>query len=148
VIDRLRDATDDPRQLVLLDPGLSSRHRETVGATEWWKRQLPGNPKAEVRYARPTPEEVQLRIRGGRGGWLVVADAFDNDWRATARGRDVIVAPAMGALRAVPLAPGTTDVVFRYKPAAWRDALFVSAGGTVAWLLMVGIAMTRSAGDE
>jgi hypothetical protein len=143
VFARLRDAAPgDARDVALVDAELMNRHAATgTEGDGWWKRTGRSKRAAEVTYERRTPEEVRVHLRGARGGWLIVADAFAPGWRASTRSRELPIAPAFGLLRAVPLLPGTSEVVFRYRPAAFRYGLFVSAGGAAVWLIVVGLAL-------
>ena len=62
-----------------------------------------------------TGASLRIPARGG-GGYLVVADSFVPGWTAAEDGRPVPILRADWAFRAVPLSPGTHEVVLQYGP--------------------------------
>ena len=59
----------------------------------------------------------RLKIRvNGAGGYLVIADSFVPGWSAVEDGRPVPIVRADYAFRAVPVSPGTHEVVLTYHP--------------------------------
>lgn len=65
-----------------------------------------------------TANELVARISvPGDGGWLVYADAFHPNWRATVNGKSVPVLEANLAFKAVALSAGENVVRFFYSPA-------------------------------
>ncbi len=110
-------------------------------------------------------EESSQRITispDAAGGWLVLADAYASGWRATWRhvlrtsrtmAHEVVVAPAYGIVRAMPLpAPGddsgrgslpesaikSRKLMLEYAPRWWRHAIMVSLAGLSLLLIMAG----------
>ncbi len=61
-----------------------------------------------------TGARLRIQVRG-EGGYLVVADSFAPGWSAAEDGRPVPVLRADYAFRAVPVSPGTHEVVMRYS---------------------------------
>lgn len=74
---------------------------------------------------------------GQSGGYLVLSDSYDPDWRASVDGEPARIILANGNFRAVRLAPGPHRVVFEYHPRAFAAGLvltLVSAGVLGAWV--------------
>lgn len=82
-----------------------------------------GRPSATVRDI--SPNEMQIAIQGGGGGYLFIADAYAPGWRAYAGERELPIRPAYVAFRAVPLPPDARSVTLRYEPASLRVGLFI-----------------------
>lgn len=78
---------------------------------------------------------------GENGGYLVLSDSHDPDWRATVDGEPARVLLANGNFRAVRLAPGAHRVVFEYRPRALVTGLWVTL--TAAVLLGAWVAVAR-----
>lgn len=130
---------------------------DTSGAARWIFRDglaEPGVPAIEG--AGPSPageggavvpvplvergtEALEIDVAGAPEGWLVVADSWDEGWRATVDGQPAPVLPANGFQRAVRLPAGASRVELRYRPPGLRTGLALSAAGILAlggWLAL------------
>lgn len=94
--------------------------------------------------APPGQSSVQLiERRGGRltldvvssGGFLVLADAYEEGWSASVDGEPAQLFPANGAFRAVPLPPGRRRVSFRYTPRGLLEGLGFFAASALGLVL-------------
>jgi hypothetical protein len=99
-----------------------------------------------VQVTRFTLDELvaQTRVATPEGAWLVYADAFHPGWRATVDGRDVPIAEANLAFKAVRLPRGDHVVRFWFQPglsyyASYALAVFGTACG-LALLAGFGVA--------
>jgi len=84
-----------------------------------------------VAVERYEPDRVEVRAEMRAPGWLVLADAWDQGWRAWSDGRPVVIERADVALRAVALPAGSHRVVFTYVPRAFQVGLLVSIAALV-----------------
>jgi hypothetical protein len=119
----------DPRRTVLLEqpppaglPPLSDREA------------LP------IEVVAHQPEEVRLRLPGGKPGLLVLADRYEAGWRAQVDGREATVYRANGLFRAVAVGPGDREVRFFYDPPAVR------VGAAISLVTALGLAVAGGAG--
>ena len=99
--------------------------------------------------ARPTTVEIvedsgdvlRLRVAGGRPGWVVVADALQQDgWVAELDGRPVDLLDADHAAVAVTVPEGQHAITLRYEPPGMRAGTVVSllAAAAALGLLVAG----------
>lgn len=70
--------------------------------------------------------EVEVEVKAGEGGYLVLTDLFYPGWRAEIDGRAGEIIPVMGTFRAVAVGAGDHRVKFFYEPTGWRAGLAVS----------------------
>jgi hypothetical protein len=94
----------------------------------------PPSPAAAVDYARPSSDEIVVRVRDKPAGRYVrVLESFDPGWRATVNGRPAEVLPADDTFLAVAVPAGDSEVRFTYHtPGA-------IAGGAVSLAALVGL---------
>jgi hypothetical protein len=92
-----------------------------------------------------TTSSLSVRVRSGRGGWLVIRQAFAPGWTATVGGTPATVQRADIAFQAVRIPPGTYVVRFAYHPASIEIGGLISAVSVVvtAGLLFVALRWRR-----
>lgn len=74
---------------------------------------------AAARIVEDTATRVVVEaVAGEGGGYLVLRDTYDPDWRVQVDGEPTPMARADALFRAVRLAPGAHRVEFRYRPTA------------------------------
>jgi len=83
------------------------------------------------------PERVVIRATAGAPGYLVLTDAWFPGWRVWVDGAERPLRRADYAFRAVWLDRGTHEVEFRYRPAAFRWGLAVSALAAIVLALLL-----------
>lgn len=91
----------------------------------------PWQPEAgEVRVERFGLDELvaQVHVSAPAGAWLVYADALYPGWRATVDGREVPIAEANLAFKAVWLPSGDHTVAFSYRRGPSHAASYALAG--------------------
>lgn len=124
----------DPRFHVIVKavPGLIAAGPLVTG------RPLPANI---VDYRN---NRVQIEARVEEPSWLVLADSFDQGWRAragdrqtTGRLRPLEVHRVNGALRGILLDPGDWRVEFRYQPPRLLSGLLLSLVALITLILLL-----------
>ena len=94
----------------------------------------PGWSPGEVRWARPTPTRLDVKITNSGGGWLVMDGSFQPGWKATVNGVDADVVRAQGLLRALRVPAGDVTVRTHYEPWSLRlGALLTLLALAIAW---------------
>jgi hypothetical protein len=122
------------------------------------ERRVPGVPEAPVagapapagaaRLESIAPDRVRVRARadGSRPALLVVSDTDYPGWQATVDGKTTRVERVDDVLRGVRLAPGSHEVVLRFRPASWTAGWILSLAAllAVAGLSVAGLRRRRS----
>jgi hypothetical protein len=99
----------DPNNVTILD-GEPPAPAGVVGT--------PTAPSASI--SEETPTEVTISATAAeKGGYLLLKDTFDSDWRCEVDGVEAPVLRAFGIFRAVRIAPGAHAVRFYYSPRAF-----------------------------
>lgn len=131
---RLKEPDFDPRRTVLLaqDPGFASDGAEPVQGM------------AEV--SSYEPDRVVVRVTLDRPGFLVLADNFHPDWKATDNGKPTSMFRADNTLRAVRLAAGTHTVEFRFVSRYYRLGLLLTGLALLVLLLVLILAALTPVG--
>ena len=95
-----------------------------------------GTATAHAQVTAYDDTRVAVRVHTDRPGVLVLTDTYTRDWFAKRNGEEVTVHPADGLFRGVVVPAGESQVVFEYRPRAFRIGAWMSAGTGVAWLLL------------
>lgn len=125
---QLREEGFDPAQTVILQT--DGRDELQPGA-----EAAPGS--ATVNDYRSSSMRVQ--VQAAAPGYLVLSEVWFPGWRATVNGAAAEVLRANGALRAIPVPAGESEVRLWFAPAGWRQGLVAFAVGGLLllalWLL-------------
>jgi hypothetical protein len=122
---------------VLLDAGFDPTSEVALADARPKAAPTPGHD--EVRVVSRRLDALELEVRLGTPGVLVVLEAFDPGWRATVDGVEEPVLRANGLFRALRLGEGPHRVRFAYRPrsAAVGASLsvlgLVAAGAALGW---------------
>ena len=95
----------------------------------------PAIPEARITAESPTTMRITAAVPRG-GGYLVVADAYDPNWRAAVDGAAAPLLEADGLFRAVHLAAGRHEVTLRYGSRPLGQGVVVSVATAI--LLLAG----------
>ena len=90
-------------------------HAALVAREEVGTLPLQAGGMGTARLLEDGGARLRIEVRGD-GGYLVIADSFVPGWSATEDGRPIPILRADVAFRAVPVWPGTHEVVMRYAP--------------------------------
>jgi hypothetical protein len=96
---------------------------------------------ATVAVKEDSGDRIRAEVTANGSGYLVVADAIQDDWSATVDGRSVQLRDADHALVAVPVPAGQHTIAFSATPRGWRVGIVVSlaALAVLALVCMWGI---------
>lgn len=156
----LKAAHDDPAARIAINPDAAPRAWVTYGwrpspaRTDALLQTLLSSPRQVVAQpvieGAPVPpagapprdpatlttdrdEQVTVRARARRPGYLVLGDSMYPGWEARVDGKPAKILPANENFRAVALPAGRHEVVFRYRPAS------VTAGAVISGLALIGL---------
>jgi hypothetical protein len=101
-----------------------------------------GGP-AEARVLRDDGDRILVQVEATAAGYLVVADALQQGWRAWVDGRPAPLLPADHALVAVHVPGGIHTVELRYAPRALVPGLLVSSAAILLLLLILAVSGHR-----
>ena len=121
----------------IMSSGFAPKRQAIIESAAPLALALPvGAESAQVRER--APERMTIELAVSAPALLVVSDAFYPGWRATVDGVERPILAANLALRAVAVAPGDREVVFRYRPLSYSVGAWISTGAlalVTAWLL-------------
>ena len=89
-----------------------------------------------------SPNRVELTARAAQPRVLVLAEAYEKNWKATIDGKAAPVFPANYLFRGVIVPAGASHVVFSYEPAAFRWGALLSLL-SLSGVLAVGLRLRR-----
>lgn len=91
------------------------------------------------------PHDFRIQSTSPDAGFIVVPMQYQRGWNASVNGRPEQLRLVYGVLPALPVPAGNAEVVFRYRPPAWRAGLAVStlAMLVLVWLVVSGRSRTR-----
>jgi hypothetical protein len=120
----------DPTSLVVLEDEVPS-----PAAREAWSASAAITTHAE--------ERVAVAVSGS-GGFLVLADAYYPDWRATLDGAPATIYPANHVVRALAVPPGEHEIVFTFRDVAYERGRWIGRAGRWAatFVALLGLAWT------
>lgn len=98
---------------------------------------------ADVEVLTDGFDEISVRVDAAGGGYLVVADALQNGWRARLDGRPVEVLAADHGVVAVAVPAGTHTVTWSYGSTALTVGGWTSGATVLALLAVLGAAGMR-----
>ncbi len=127
----LSDAAFDPRASVALEAPV-----------------VPAPPAAQMsnESVKPVlyePERAQYEVSLDAPGWLVIADAWYPDWRATVDGQPIDILRANLLYRAIPLHAGRHMVALTYAPQSWATGRIISLATLAALLVALVATLAR-----
>jgi hypothetical protein len=95
-------------------------------------------PLRPARVETPDSQHVHIDVPAGRGGWLVVANAYSPQWEATVDGRPARLYPTNFAAMGLPIAAGAHSVELRLDRTSLWAGLGISAVSLLVLLLLAG----------
>jgi uncharacterized membrane protein YfhO len=97
----------------------------------------------DVRVKHYGPEQVEIEIRLGEPGWLILTDTHYPGWRATIDGRLVEVEAVDIVFRGVEVPAGEHEVSFVYRPQSVIAGAWLSGAAWLAWLGLLAWGIKR-----
>jgi hypothetical protein len=117
-LERLASARFDPRELACVESPVT----------------LPTSCRGTVELLDELPARIKLAVRMETPGLVVLADLWDQGWRAWLNGRPVPILRTNHALRGVVVPAGDGTLEFRYEPASFAWGLRLAGLAAVALL--------------
>ena len=96
---------------------------------------LPMDCRGAAEFVTDEPTRIKLSVRMDTPGLLVLADRWDNGWRASLDGHPVPILRTNHALRGIVVPAGTSLVEFRYQPSSLTLGLILAG---LAMVVLVG----------
>jgi len=137
--DRLHEMPWDPSRHAVVE-GLRAEDVRTPGSSST------AGAVGEARLLTYTPTEIVAQADMTMPGYLILADRFDDGWRATVDDREVPVARANGVERLVAVPAGSHVVRFNYAPYPVYLGLAISGVAAVVWLGVLLLAAGQALG--
>jgi hypothetical protein len=131
---RVETVSDDKAQLQKL--ALTDFDPREVAYLET-PMDLRGPCRGTAEIVEEVPTRIEISIQMETPGVVVLADLWDDGWRAYVSGRQVPVLRANHAVRAVAVPAGASRLEFRYEPAGFAWGLRLCA---FAALFLIGCA--------
>ena len=107
MLKRLKDPSWNPRQSLLLAAG----DKPSAGPTKKEPAKVSDNQVIVNTY---TPTEIVIEVRAVNGGFVLVNDNYDSDWRVEVNGKSTRLLRADYLMRAVEIPPGESTITMRY----------------------------------
>lgn len=130
-LERLASAQFDPRELACVESPLT----------------LPTSCRGTVELLDELPARIKLAVRMETTGLVVLADLWDQGWRAWLNGRPVPILRTNHALRGVVVPAGDGTLEFRYEPASFAWGLRLAGFAAVALLGWLAASLWPRAGQ-
>jgi uncharacterized membrane protein YfhO len=97
-----------------------------------------------VTVVQKDEEHVELTVPAGPPGWLVLANAYSPDWKATVDGRPIAVSPTNFAAMGIPVSAGRHTVQFYLSRTTYGLGGAISLV-SLALVMWAGLRRTRPA---
>lgn len=143
IAERIVRAADEGAADAALAAAIRDPDRWAVLETADGPADAPLEPGEEARARRMAPGHVVIEAKTARERWLVLQESHDPGWEITVDGKPVEPVIANLVFQAVPLGPGTHEVVMRYRPASFRWGMAASAAGLAFVALGLGSTKNR-----
>jgi uncharacterized membrane protein YfhO len=101
---------------------------------------LPPECRGVVKIENEIPTRIVIAAQMDTAGLLVLADRWDQGWRAYVNGKRVPILKTNHALRGVMLPAGTGTVEFRYASVTVTCAFVLAAGALAILLVWLAVA--------
>lgn len=129
-LERLLATTFDRRQVALIEAAPAE-----LSTLEY-------TPARDLQITRYEPNRVTVRGHFDGPGFVVLADAYDDDWQVTVNGENATVYPTDYLLRGVVVPAGDQCIEFVYAPVAYR------LGKAVSLLAFVSVVLALAVGRD
>jgi hypothetical protein len=140
-IEQTCDPARAPREVVVLGPEVAQRDRPAPASVDGG---APGEPAGSVLSASFAPTRLSIRARSARGGWLVLREAWSDEWRAQLDGAPAPIERADVLFRAIAFPPGEHVVDMVYAPSWWAPGVILSLVGWAGILAALLLRRGRS----
>ncbi len=97
----------------------------------------PGSGPRPARFARPSPDAMEVAVEADRAGWVRILESHDPGWSATLDGVPARIVRSEGFLMAVRVAAGSHVVRFTYATPGARTGALLSLAALGALVLLM-----------
>jgi hypothetical protein len=101
---------------------------------------LPAACRGKAKIAQENPNRITISVQMETAGLVVLADLWDQGWRAWLDGKPVPILRTNHAIRGVVVPAGASRLEFRYEPHSLVRGLRLSGLGAVGLLAWMGLA--------
>jgi hypothetical protein len=137
-------ASDDEALALLAGPAFDPRATVVISGGSHPQPPASAAGDESVRITAYTPDRVVLTSEVASPAVLILADAFYPGWEATVDGLPAPLLRANLMFRGLALEPGRHEIVFSYRPAAWRLGVAVSLGALAVLAAAIAATYARS----
>ncbi|HME45075.1 MAG TPA: YfhO family protein [Syntrophorhabdales bacterium] len=134
---RIRTVPDEKSMIEAMADRSIDLRQELIVLSKEAQPSAPVSTRGKVELVRYEPNNLVLKCRTDRGGFLYVSDAYYPGWRAYVDGQRTEILRADLAFRAVKVPPGEHTVLFRYVPISFYAGLVVTAIGLILSCLLI-----------
>ena len=95
------------------------------------------NTNAEVTIEGSNPNGMNLKVKTGSSGWIVIGNAYHDGWKAFVDGKETPVYPAYHLLQALHVEKGEHDIVLEFFPQKMKTGGYVAGISLILFLLII-----------
>jgi hypothetical protein len=148
VLSTLSSRTFDPGKLVLLEEEPEFNGKGRPVARKENSSQTPLSPESSVEILSESNNRLNLSVKAGKDGLLVMNDIYFPGWKAFVDGRKEKIYRADYTFRAVPVRAGNHQVLFVYDPFSFKLGASMTLFGMVACLVVCLMIRRKGVSDE
>ena len=112
LLKRLKDPAWNPKESVLLNKLDPKPKVQSHPGMDEYKRYLPDHDGIDLKTYTPT--EIEIEVKSVHGGYVLINDQYDPDWKVRVDGKDVTLLRADYILRAVEVPIGESAITMHY----------------------------------
>jgi hypothetical protein len=148
VLSTLSGKTFDPGRIILLEEEPKLNGKGWPVALEGTSFRTPRSPESSVEILSESNNRLNLSVKAGKNGLLVINDTYFPGWNAYVDGRKEKIYRADYTFRAVPVRAGNHHVLFVYDPFSFKLGASMTLFGMAACLVVCFVTRRKGVSDE